>query len=121
MKTSSKFHLRLKRLSAKKKNAAGIGQDISPAVCWQGKGRQGSGQDKKKYFEKGITPLDRVKMIRALMPEKRGENYNSQRLQWVDELLEIVSSLESENLRLRRKVAQLQGREKRREAYAKKV
>lgn len=115
MKTSSKFQLSLKRLSRENKTAAAIGQDISPAACWQGKGRQGSGQDKKKYFEKGITPLDRVKMIRALLPEKRGENYNSQRLQWVDELLEIVTSLESENLRLRRKVAQLVGREKRRD------
>ena len=115
MKTSSKFHLRLKRLSTKKKKAAAIGQEIGPAACWIAKGRQGSGQDKKRYFEKGITPSDRVKMIRSLMPEKRGEEYNSQRLQWVDELLEIVSSLESENLRLRRKVAQLQGREKRRE------
>ena len=121
MTSSSKFHKALKRLSQKKSLRSGKPPSHgSPSDAWIKRGLQGSGKHKNSY-EKAIAPGDRIRMIRRLMPEKRGENYHSQPLRWLDETLDICVSYESENLKLKRKVAKLIGRERRREAYAKNV
>ena len=118
MMSSSKFQQTLRQLSKKKSRPLPIGHDLDAARFWKRKGLQGTGRD-KKYFEKGIRPAERVAMIRSLMPRKTGEQYNSQRLRWLDEVLDLCITLDDENVKLRRRISSANRAERRREARGK--